>query len=129
MAKQLYVCVRKCYWGPPFEHGQMVHPRKVYEIGDREMFDPKDPWVIQSDVLIHFKPVGKEPEEMVENPEQYAAKIAQGLKAPVISDEMSSPGSFPHVSELDALKAAQTPVDATKMAQIAAEEAGKATKQ
>jgi hypothetical protein len=108
----------------------MVHPRKVYEMGDREMFDPKDPWVIQSDVLIHFKPVGKEPEEMVENPEQYAAKIAQGLKAPVISDEMNSPGSLPRVSEIDAMKAAQaSPVDATKMAQIAAEEAGKATKQ
>ena len=129
MAKQLYVCIRKCYWGPPFENGQMVHPRKVYELGDRETFDPKDPWVGTSDILIHFKPVGKEPEEMVENPEQYAVKIAQGLKAPLINDELSAPGNLPHVAELEAMKAAQTPVDATKMAQIAAEEGAEATKQ
>ena len=128
MSKQKYVCIRKCYWGPPFERGQMVHPRKVYEIGDTELMDPKDPWVIESCVLMHFVPAKEIPVELEENPEQYATRIAEGLKAPLVSDRLDAPGNFPHVSELDSIRAAERmPIDALKFAMMA--DASKTTKQ
>ena len=126
MAKELFKCVRKCWWGPRFERGMKHYPpRKVYDPQsddpeyNTEWFDPADAWVIESEVLQHFIPVSAISPEDPSADIEYAASISKGVIAPMDPDAVAKQGQ---ISD-EALKAQlNSPlIDATKREMIEAD--------
>jgi hypothetical protein len=86
----------------------MVTPWQVYDIGDKEFFEEDD-----SRRPPHFVLPGDVDPDIVENPVQYAARIAQGVKAPIDMQAIEAQGQeIP--DDVAQVKAAATPIDATK---------------
>jgi hypothetical protein len=75
-----YVCVRKCYHGKGPTVAGKAPPRRIYKVGDMEVFDPTI-----DEIPRHFAPVDENPPVVPEPPPQ--GRII-GVRAPVDPDKL-----------------------------------------
>ena len=77
-----YVCIRKCYHGKGPTVAGKAPPRKIYQVGDMEVFDPA-----VDEIPRHFVPVDEKP-PMVPTPAPQGKII--GVRAPVDPDKLTT---------------------------------------
>jgi hypothetical protein len=113
VAKQEYVCIRKCYWGT-VEKGRPARPFKVYDVGDPEFFDSDTEKIPE-----HFALPAEVPPPPSREEEQRAFQMAvrTGVRAPIDEERIAR-------EDAEAKKAlSRPPIDAIKADEIARAEA------
>lgn len=98
MAQQLYRCIRQCYFGKGETVRGKAPPKRVYHVGESEVFDPE-----KETIPRHFVPAIK----YTDVPEVQPQKgILKGFRAPLDRDQLA---------EAERLRLAKaSPVDAIK---------------
>lgn len=112
MALTEYICTKRCYHGRGETIGGIAPPRKVYEVGEVEYFDPETETVPVTFAL---------PSEVADPPltdAQERKRIARGLRAPVDLEKLAR---YNKLREEQAK--AHDPIDGIKRAAAEAKEA------